>query len=479
MSPARGRGRLGAACVILPLLVLALTPAGHFGVTAHAQATVPTLWGIDTTDNVQQDNDLSNTQAALGALPQCVGRYLVWDSELSSAEALYARTSGVAILLIDSPDQDFNNASGDAQQAIAQAESLDVPSGTAIFRDVEAGSPITTSYITGYYDAFQGSGYIPGFYENPGTGLFNSAYCAAVTADPTIGEMPLYSSEPELESYVPNASQAPAWTPETPSCANTTVAWQYLEQGVNSASWPLNSPNVDVDEFDAAYGDLLWGFGDPDAESTTDWPLGMMRGTSPSIAALSGGGYEAALQANSTALWTVGDDGTKDWQVGMMSGTSPSITELAGGGFEVAFQANTGDLWTVGTAGTVNWQMGMMSGTSPSITGLSGGGYEVAFQENTGALGTVGTAGSTGWQIGMMSGTSPSIAGLVGGGYEVACQADPTDLWTVGTAGTTDWQVEKVSGTSPSIAALATGGYEVAIQASTVLWAVGMAGDAG
>jgi hypothetical protein len=79
----------------------------------------------------------------------------------------------------------------------------------------------------------------------------------------------------------------------------------------------------------------------------------------------------------------------------------------------------------------------------------------------------------------MMSGTSPSIAGLVGGGYEVACQADPTDLWTVGTAGTTDWQVEKVSGTSPSIAALATGGYEVAIQASTVLWAVGMAGDAG
>ncbi len=189
------------ACAILSLLLLAVTTAaGHLGVTAATTTgTVVPMWGIDTTDNVEADNDLSNTHAALGALPQFVGRYLVWASELSSAEALYIRTSGVAILLIDSPNQSFTAASGDAQQAIAQAQSLDVPVGTAIFRDVEAGSPITTSYITSYYDAFQTSGYIPGFYEDLVTGAFNSAYCAAVSADSAIAAVPLYSSEPELE----------------------------------------------------------------------------------------------------------------------------------------------------------------------------------------------------------------------------------------------------------------------------------------
>jgi hypothetical protein len=51
----------------------------------------------------------------------------------------------------------------------------------------------------------------------------------------------------------------------------------------------------------------------------------------------------------------------------MMHGTSPSIAGLSGGGFEVAFQANTGSLWSVGASNHGAWNLGMMSNTSPSI----------------------------------------------------------------------------------------------------------------
>jgi hypothetical protein len=64
----------------------------------------------------------------------------------------------------------------------------------------------------------------------------------------------------ELEpNYYPYGSgaplPAPAWGPVTPDCPNTTVAWQYLEQGgFAPGSWP----NVDVDEFATTYESLLW-----------------------------------------------------------------------------------------------------------------------------------------------------------------------------------------------------------------------------
>jgi precorrin-6B methylase 2 len=84
----------------------------------------------------------------------------------------------------------------------------------------------------------------------------------------------------------------------------------------------------------------------------------MMPGTSPSITALTSGGYEVAFQANNGVLWTVGSgpgSNNEDWNLGMAGGTSPSITALHGGGYEVAFQANNGVLWTVGNgSGSAN-----------------------------------------------------------------------------------------------------------------------------
>jgi Peptidase family M23 len=190
----------------------------------------------------------------------------------------------------------------------------------------------------------------------------------------------------------------------------------------------------------------LWTVG---SDSHGAWNLGLMKGTSPSIVNLAGGGYEVAFQANTSSLWTVGRAGNRDWGLGMMAGTSPSITALAGGGYEVAFQANTSDLWTVGNAGNRDWGLGMMAGTSPSIAGV-GGSFEVAFQANTSSLWTVGEDNHRAWNLGMRSGTSPSIA-AAGGSYEVAFQANTSSLWTVGEDNHGAWNLGTMSGTSPSI----------------------------
>ena len=187
-----------------------------------------------------------------------MARYLgtVNPCAASAAEISYLGSEGIDIMLIYSPDQVFANGTGttEAEAAIGLAQSLGAPPGTAIFRDVEASSPITTEYIEEWYQAFESStdGYVPAFYENPGgSHPFNAQYCAAVQSIALIGSVPLWSSEPELKSYTPYASAAPAWNPEVPTCANNTVAWQYLEQRVNPGSWPPNSPNVDVDEFNS------------------------------------------------------------------------------------------------------------------------------------------------------------------------------------------------------------------------------------
>jgi surface antigen len=216
----------------------------------------------------------------------------------------------------------------------------------------------------------------------------------------------------------------------------------------------------------------LWSVGE---DPRGAWGLGMMNGTSPAITAVNGSN-EVAFQANTGSLWTVGEDPHGAWGLGMMPGTSPAITSLAGGGYEVAFQANTGSLWTVGAGGDVNWGLGMMNGTSPAITGLAGGGYEVAFQANTGSLWTVGQGGGSSSPgalgLGMMNGTTPAIT-AVNGSYEVAFQANTGSLWTVGEDPHGAWGLGMMNGTSPAITAV-NGSYEVAFQANTgSLWTVG------
>ena len=235
------------------------------------------------------------------------------------------------------------------------------------------------------------------------------------------------------------------------------------------------APAIDAAVAFQANTGILWVVG-PAGPGATG--LGMAAGTSPSIARLAGGGFQAAFQANTGHLWVTGSAGTGDTGLGMAAGTSPSITALSGGGYQVAFQANTTHLWVTGSAGTGDTGLGMAANTSPSITAL-GGSYQVAFQANTTHLWVTGAAGTADTGLGMAANTSPSISQLVTGGYQVAFQANTAHLWVTGSAGTADTGLGMAANTSPSITGLATGGYQAAFQANTThLWVTGSAGTA-
>ena len=155
----------------------------------------------------------------------------------------------------------------------------------------------------------------------------------------------------------------------------------------------------------------------PEPIGPVDLGQGMTAGTSPAIAALAGGGYQMAFQANTGELIRFGAAGNVNERQGMAPGTSPAIAGLAGGGYEMAFQANTGQLIRFGTAGNVNEHQGMAPGTSPAIAGLAGGGYEMAFQANTGRAHQVRHRRKRQRGPGDEGGDEPSIAALPGGGY--------------------------------------------------------------
>jgi hypothetical protein len=257
VRPARRALTLGVAV----LTAAALGARSPIAVSAQTA----TLWGIDACSSAQ--SVVPSTQSTMGN-PQFMARYLGTSNAcgspgLTPSEVTYLSSQDIYIMLIADPSSvDFSSGTADAQTAIQQAQSLGAPPGTAIFRDVENSSPISVSYIENWYAAFESSssGYVPGFYENPysGSGSFPGDYCSAVSVMAAISTgVALWSDEPEPNygNASPTEAAAPAWNPSTPPCSNTTVAWQYLEDGGFSAgSWP----SVDVDEFDAADESLLW-----------------------------------------------------------------------------------------------------------------------------------------------------------------------------------------------------------------------------
>jgi hypothetical protein len=198
--------------------------------------------------------------------------------------------------------------------------------------------------------------------------------------------------------------------------------------------------------------------------------VGVATGTSPSIATLTTGGWEAAFRGSDGHLYVIGADEKGDMDLGVAPGTSPSITALVGGGWEVAFHASGGGLWVVGKDDRGDMNLGMAAGTSPSITGLANGSWEVAW--NAGDLWVTGPTDVRGdMGVGITPGTSPSIASLANGSWEVAWNAG--DLWVTGPTDVRgDTKLGIATGTSPSITGLANGSWEAAWNAGG-LWITG------
>jgi hypothetical protein len=304
-------------------------------------------------------------------------------------------------MVVEFPDPKCTgDARPDAQKQMADAR-MKLENACRMLPDTPPGIPVTgTATIVGV-----------GFFDRPHAYGHSSN---GIELHPVLG----FTIDPE--SPCKPVTGGPLSAPQVgtgPATAASQVATSPSIASAGTVAFQANTSN-------------LWTVG---PGGRNDWRLGMMKGTSPSIAALKGGGYQVAFQANTGNLWTVGSAGDKDWGLGMRAATSPSIAATADGSFVVAFQANTSNLWTVGSGGKGDWGLGMMSGTSPSISPAG----TVAFQANTSNLWTVGSGGKGDWRLGMMSGTSPSISPA----GTVAFQANTSNLWTVGPGGKGDWRL--------------------------------------
>jgi len=148
-----------------------------------------------------------------------------------------------------------------------------------------------------------------------------------------------------------------------------------------------------------------------------DTDIPMKPGSSPSLTAMPGGSWLAAIQDADGQACVVRADKTK---VGlgfkMRAGTNPSIAATPSGVWFVAFQNELGTLCVVSgqDAQTVFIGASMKDATSPSITVTSDGGWRVAYVDATGKPAIVDEHGN---------GPQPSSAGNI-----MACFDTKTQL---------------------------------------------------
>ncbi|MHA6759553.1 hypothetical protein [Streptacidiphilus sp. PAMC 29251] len=210
-----------------------------------------------------------------------------------------------------------------------------------------------------------------------------------------------------------------------------------------------------------AQGDQLWTYNSATGPAPNREGFGVMANSSPSVTALSNGGFQVAFAGSDGFLWEYGAAAERRVGAGLdvAPGTSPSIAAASSGGYEIAFHALGDQLWTVDdNVGHPNPDgFHVLTATSPSVTSLPSGGYQIAFVGlYDSLLWEAGTAGdfraSAG--LGVAAGTSPSItAGPYGVGYEIAFHAQGDHLWSVTPDNVGhDLGTALSAGTSPTIA---------------------------
>ena len=237
-------------------------PSALVNIQARSVAIQPTriLWGVDsckafTSSATGADGLLPQVASRLG-MPDFWGRYLTDTAcpGISSAEIAAAAHFHMGILPIYNAYDCSNVVGYDAGKRYAvdatdAATGLGIPEGRALAIDIEppgeacpGAAGVDAGFIQGWYDGVAGAGYIPTYYGNGTAGSeFGSAWCAAVAAQPAVGDYSyLWSFEPSLlGSY--NRATAPGYAPNQTGCAGPMAAWQYQ---ISAGS----DPDVDHDE---------------------------------------------------------------------------------------------------------------------------------------------------------------------------------------------------------------------------------------
>lgn len=200
------------------------------------------IWGVDSAAPVNET--LLNCVKMNYGTPEYWGRYIKTvpgaADGLTRNEIAFIRRQGIKIMPIYS---DFREAVGylngqiRARNAIYHAKLLNIPRNVVIFANVERFFNVDEGWIRGWVNVFYNSDYKPGFYHDPKTGGFSTAYCKAAAADEKVPlHAILWSAEPE--PGVSPKNEAPAYEPASPPCKANVWAWQY---GRDSTTCPIDT----------------------------------------------------------------------------------------------------------------------------------------------------------------------------------------------------------------------------------------------
>jgi hypothetical protein len=196
------------------------------------------------------------------------GRYIGKANGITAAEGAQLHTWGLRILVIYNATLNSPNSvqggvpegQNDAQIALQAAKALGIPTGVAIFADVENTWAVTSDWITGWATtiAADPSGYVPGFYcnSNKANSVFAASYCTAVAAAvfPAFPNTLLYSCNPANQGAA-NFYRPGAVSPTATDCQTPTL-WQYALSCYQPSLNPKTDPNFTVD-LDCADDSLL------------------------------------------------------------------------------------------------------------------------------------------------------------------------------------------------------------------------------
>jgi hypothetical protein len=212
----------------------------------------------------------------------------------------------------------------------------------------------------------------------------------------------------------------------------------------------------------------LAGYSSTKSHFTTT--LNLVAGTSPAVARLSGGTFQAAFEGNGNVLTLLHLGGsTINTKLGMEAGTSPAIAALPGGGWVAAFEDNDKQLYLYNSSGgTINTKIAMAPGTNPAIAAQSDGSYRVVFENSSNVLAGYNSSGSTFTTgYGMDPNSSPALTAEPDGTYEGAFEANNDTLVTVHIGTSVTDNLTKLTmhkATDPSVAAQSGGSFRVVYQ---------------
>lgn len=209
------------------------------------------VWGVDSASYT--DEDLYTCVRDEFGKPKVWGRYLGEIEGVSAGldvdEVTYLHDQESHILIIYNHFSDatgYENGVEEAKKAISLAKDIDVPSGVAIFGDIEPNYPVDSDFIEGWYDMITDSDYEPGLY-----GVFNNN-SDLITAYEDVSEQArdntiIWTAYPQ--EGITTKEEAPSFNGKGPNNA-MIYGWQY---GLDAEEC-----NIDTNVFKKNMINYLW-----------------------------------------------------------------------------------------------------------------------------------------------------------------------------------------------------------------------------